>query len=267
MTDSTETHDIAQRIADSVRDQLGDDGFSRRGFLGRSALAGGALLAIGSGSGMAAAQEDEEMPEETAAAFDDVSGTDIDVLNYALSLENLEDAFYQEGMETFDAEEFNNADAVSEFSYPGDQTPYELVETIGEHESTHVDVLKQSVTLLGGEPSPAGSYDFGFGNVREFLELGQVFENTGVAAYAGAAPYVESPDLLGVALSIHSVEARHAALLNGLNGDPFFPDAFDSALSQDEVLEAVSGFIADSEMEDDGSEMTDHNETATSDDE
>jgi len=40
MTDSTETDAIAQRIADSVRDQLGDDGFSRRGFLGRSALAG-----------------------------------------------------------------------------------------------------------------------------------------------------------------------------------------------------------------------------------
>jgi len=99
---------------------------------------------------MAVAQEEEEAPEEMSAAFDDVTGTDIDVLNYALSLENLEDAFYQEGLETFDADEFNDADVLTDVSLPGDQTPYELVEVIGEHESTHVDVLEQSVTLLGG---------------------------------------------------------------------------------------------------------------------
>jgi len=89
---------------------------------------------------------------------------------------------------------------------------------------------------------------------------------------------VESPDLLGVALSIHSVEARHAALLNSLNGDSPFPDAFDSAASQEEVLSAVSGFIADSEGETEEptdeeteeptgneTEMTEDNGTATAD--
>jgi hypothetical protein len=85
------------------------------------------------------------------------------------------------------------------------------------------------------------------------LALGQVFENTGVAAYAGAAPFIESPDLLSAALSIHSVESRHAAFLNQLNGESPAPDAFDSALSQKEVLEAVSPFIV-TEDEDEGME-------------
>jgi hypothetical protein len=237
---------MAERIADSVKAQLDSDDFSRRGFLGRSALAGGTLLAIGSGTGLAAGQEEGEgdAPADTAA-FDDVAGTDIDVLNYALSLENLEDAFYQEALDTFSESEIN--EAVPEFSTSGDQTVYHYLETIGEHESTHVEVLEQTVTMLGGDPSPAGSYDFGIEAPADVLALGQVFENTGVAAYAGAAPFIESPDLQSAALSIHSVEARHAALLNGLNGESFFPNAFDEASSQADVLDAVSGFIADSE--------------------
>jgi hypothetical protein len=87
-----------------------------------------------------------------------------------------------------------------------------------------------------------------------------VLENTGVAAYAGAAPFVESPDLLGVALSIHSVEARHAALLNDINGESFFPDAFDSSLSQQEVLDAVGPFIESAEEDDDEDEEEDDEE-------
>jgi len=74
-----------------------------------------------------------------------------------------------------------------------------------------------------------------------------------VSAYAGAAPFVESPDLLGVALAIHSVEARHAAVLNNVVGEPPFPNAFDPARSQEEVLEAAGPFFASSaEESDDG---------------
>ncbi|WP_237560393.1 ferritin-like domain-containing protein [Halolamina rubra] len=238
---------------------------SRRGFLTRSALAGGALLALGGGAGVALA--DEHVPTEAPeAAFDDVDGTDVDVLNYALSLEHLERALYAAGFETFDEEAFLEADALSAFDEATRETVYGFVGTMAEHETQHVSVLGQAVELLGGEPAAPAEYNFEFETVGEFLSLATVIENTGVAAYAGAAPFVESPDLLSVALSIHSVEARHAAVLNWLTGASPFPDAFDAASSQSEVMDAVSQFIVEEET-DDGEPGTeppaDGNETAT----
>ncbi|KKF39401.1 hypothetical protein FK85_28815 [Halorubrum saccharovorum] len=244
MTGINDPEAYAERIAESVKEQAEESGGSRRNFLGRSVLAGGALLALGSGTGLASEHEDDELE----ADFDDVAGTDIDVLNYALTLENLENAFYREGRDMFSVDDFaremydKNLDGLSSETAEEVQMTYDRVEVIGEHEATHVEVLGEAITLLGGEPNPEASYDFGVDTVDGFLATAQVFENTGVAAYAGAAPFIESPDLLGAALSIHSVEARHAAFLNDVNGESLFPDAFDSALSQEAVLDAVGPF-------------------------
>jgi hypothetical protein len=243
----------AERIAESVKEQAEGDGSSRRAFLGRSALAGSALLALGGGTGLATAQDDGDGGTgEPTANFDDLAGTDIDVLNYALTLENLENAFYREGLDTFTEDDFGASDVVSEYSTETDMTVYEYTGVIGEHEAAHVEVLGEAITLLGGDPEPEANYEFGVETVDDFLATAQVLENTGVAAYAGAAPFVESPDLQGAALSIHSVEARHAAFLNDINGESFFPDAFDSALSQQAVLDAVGPFIQSGGDDDNG---------------
>jgi hypothetical protein len=255
MTDSDDdTHELAEKIAASVGDPLNDEQSSRRGFLARSALAGGTLLALGGGAGAALGQEaqdddETEMAEAMTANFDDVDGTDVDVLNYALTLEHLEDAFYQEALDMFSEDDFVEADRLQSYNEEFRREVYGYVESAGEHEATHVEVLTQAVELLDGDPEQQATYEFGLGGVGDFLDLGQTLENTGVAAYAGAAPFVESPDLLGVALSIHSVEARHAALLNELNDESPFPNAFDAASSQDEVLAAAGQFIV---AEDDG---------------
>jgi hypothetical protein len=244
MTESDDPHPLAERIATSVREQIDKNPSSRRTFLNRSALAGGTLLALGGGTGFALAQEDDDTAaEEMTATFDDVEGTDIDVLNYALSLEHLENTFYREALETFDENHFMEAEALQSFSEANRQAVFGYVQTVAEHEAAHVDVLTQAVELLSGEPAQEASYDFGVETVDDFLALGQVLENTGVAAYAGAGPYIESPDLQGAALSIHSVEARHAAILNWVNGESPFPNAFDPPSSQQEVLDAVSQFI------------------------
>jgi len=258
MTDQNDTNPLSERIADSVRAQLDHDS-SRRRFLSRSAFAGGTLLALGGGSGLALGQEadeggSDEESDGTAATFDDVDGTDVDVLNYALSLEQLEDAFYSEALDTFDESDVTDAEELGGYDEEFLDGVYGYFESIAEHESTHVTVLVDAIELLGGQPNEEASYTFGFETVGEFLATGQVLENTGVAAYAGAAPYIESPDLLGVALSIHSVEARHAALLNELNGESPFPNAFDPATSQDDVLDAVAGFIDEGEESDEGEE-------------
>ncbi|MFW5938524.1 MAG: ferritin-like domain-containing protein, partial [Halanaeroarchaeum sp.] len=222
MTDTDTTYERAERIAESIRTQISDAEGSRRSFLTRSAAAGGALLALGGGT--AVAQDDDEEEEESeedseTGAFADEPGTDVDVLNYALTLENLEDAFYVEALDEFDEEDFVESDALEEYEEEERSEVYEYVETVSAHESAHVDILTQVVEILGGEASPPMEYDFGIETVGDVLELAGVFENVGVAAYAGAAPYIESPDLLSAALSIHSVEARHAAAFNRINGE------------------------------------------------
>ncbi|WP_081927583.1 ferritin-like domain-containing protein [Halobellus rufus] len=270
MTGPNDTEERAARIAASVKDRLAEKRSSRRGFLGRTALLGGALVALGSATGNTIAQQEEDEEPETeetdaGAAFDDVEGTDVDVLNYALSLEHLENAFYREALEEFDEDDFADAELLSEYDEEIRTTIFSHVEMIAEHEAAHVEVLSQAIELLGGTPAEEASYDFGYEDVDEFLETAQVLENTGVATYQGAAPFVESPDLLSAALSIHSVEARHAALLNEVTGESPFPDAFDPAQSQSEVLDAVEGFIETDEAdedEEDGEDEEDEEETA-----
>jgi hypothetical protein len=261
MTDQNDPSAVAKRIAASVKNQIDREDRSRRTFLSRSVLAGGTLLAIGGGTGAVFASshqdgDDGMGADDIRAMFDDVDGTDLDVLNYALTLERLEDAFYRQALETFDEDDFAAAEPLQAYSDETRRTLFGYVESFGEHEAIHVEVLTQAIELLGGEPAEGtptptdgtptpveDGFNFDIEDVSDFLALGQVLENTGVAAYAGAAPYVESPDLLSTALSIHSVEARHAALLNHLNGESPAPDAFDPASSQEEVLEAVGPFI------------------------
>lgn len=157
--------------------------------------------------------------------------TDIDVLNYALTLEHLEAAFYELapeydlGMDGFG----NNIN--------------EWVAVIGQHEADHVTTLTQVITDLGGTPVERGMYDFGVTDAASFLQVAMTLENVGVAAYDGAGQFIQTPELLTAAGGIVAVEARHAAYLNVLNLQVPFPAAFETPMTQDEVLEAAGGFI------------------------
>lgn len=128
---------------------------------------------------------------------------------------------------------------------PIQQRAYDDLRVIQEHEETHVEVIGDTIEALGGDPVDEPTFDFGAAteDPGEFLATAAVLETTGVSAYAGAAPLIENPDLIPPALSIHSVEARHASFLNVLNGDIGFPNAFDEALSVEEVLDRAGPFI------------------------
>lgn len=223
---------------DSLVSQLRNaDLSSRRSFLQRSAAAGAGALALAIGSSNVALAHD--------GTDDDY--TDIEVLNFALTLEHLEYAFYRDGLDRFDTKDFRRADALRGFGnrIKGDVRS-KLVD-IREHEETHVDALTATIENLGGDPVEEACYDFGYDSVSGFLGVAAVLENTGVSAYDGAISLIEQEELLTTGATIATVEARHASYLNLLNDESPFPDAFDNPLSPEEVLDAAGGFIVDCE--------------------
>jgi len=201
---------------------------SRRGFLaGGAKLAAGGALAV---AGVAAAPKLANL-NAYAQDFED----DVAVLNYALTLEHLEYAFYRDGIGLFTF----GSDA---FGFSID----EFLAAIRDHEGAHVATLTDVITSLGGTPVVEGAYNFAdaYASVEGFLATAAALENTGVSAYDGAGASIESPDLLTAAGTIVAVEARHAAYLNLLNGELPFPAAVETPLTPDEVLEIAAPFLA-----------------------
>jgi rubrerythrin len=183
----------------------------------------------------------DSRPALDRKADDDTS--DIEVLNYALTLEHLENAFYRDGLEEFGDDELMNADVLSGFD---DQLRMKVpghLQTVGDHEAAHVTAITDTVNQLGGDPVSEAEYDFGYETPSEFLGVAKALENTGVAAYKGAAPTVSNDDVFAAAIGIHSVEARHASFLNELNGSSPFPDGVDAPKSMEEVTEIAGQFI------------------------
>jgi rubrerythrin len=210
---------------------------SRRSFLTGSAaaLAGGALMAV---PGMAKAHTTPEPP------------TDIDVLNYALTLEHLEYAFYRDGLAKFGEGELENAGVFDGLGSYLRRSVHENFVRIRNHEKTHVETLRSVIRDLGGKPVPEARYNFGktaFTSVAKFVSVAQFLENTGVKAYDGAIAHIEAAPLLTAGATIATVEARHASYLNLLNRDVPFPSAFDKPAAPRAICEAVQaengGFI------------------------
>ena len=155
-------------------------------------------------------------------------GGDVGILNFALTLEFLESTFY--------AEAKKRAGAKGELK--------SLIDLLAEDEEQHVQALTASIKQLGGKPVAEPKFDFPYSDTAGFLKLAQVFEDTGVSAYNGAAPSIKSKEVLGAAGTIVQVEARHAAAIRLQNGQPPAPDAFDPSLEEAQVLKAVEPFIA-----------------------
>jgi Ferritin-like domain len=153
--------------------------------------------------------------------------SDVDILNYALTLEYLESAFYDEAKTRV----MGSGDLMS------------LINLLADDESQHVAALTASIKQAGGTPVPAPKVAFPYNNTAGFLKLAQTFEDTGVSAYNGAAPMISSKAVLGSAGSIVQVEARHAAAIRLQNQTEPAPDAFDPSLSMEQVTKAVQPFI------------------------
>ena len=145
-------------------------------------------------------------------------GSIVDVLNFALTLEYLEESFYRQGL-------------AASGLIPATDRP--VFEQIQKHEEAHVDFLTDTINSLGGDPvsfsddafdftggdgSGSGAYE-PFDSYEDFMALAQGFEDTGVRAYKGQATALMSEGgILTAALRIHSVESRHASEVRRMRG-------------------------------------------------
>lgn len=198
---------------------------NRREFFRSSALKLGALASAPMVLAMASQQAfGQELPQGI-----------VDVLTYALTLEHIEDAFYRSGLE---------ASGLIPEEYVG------IFNQIGKHEAAHVAFL---TTALGSaaierpalDLTAGGKYADALINFDTYLTLSQTFEDLGVAAYKGqAGNLIENDDILQAALQIHSVEARHAAIVRKIGGKKSWDGAFDEPMTKEQVLEAAKPFLA-----------------------
>jgi len=168
-----------------------------------------------------------------------VSPSDVDILNYALTLERLEATFYRRVLTRFTEEEFENADV---FEGLGDYlrtNAFENFQRISEHEDTHVETLVSVIRDAGGKPVPPSEYNFGIADVASAVRTAKLLENTGVRAYDGAIAHIYAAAYLTAGATIATVEARHASYLNLLNRTSPFPTAFDKPVAPRRICETV----------------------------
>lgn len=191
------------------------DGVERSDLLMKGVLAAGAVFGLGA------------VGPFVRNAFAADGGGDVEILNFALTLEYLESAFYKE--------------AKTRAGAKGDLK--ELINLISADEDAHVKALAGTIKKLGGKPVKAPKVEFPYSDTKGFLKLAQTFEDTGVSAYNGAAPSIKSKEILAAAGSIVQVEARHAAAIRMQNKQPPAPDAFEPALDMAQVLKAVKPFV------------------------
>jgi rubrerythrin len=198
----------------------------RGAFLKRAGIGAGAVIGGGAFMGV--------LPSLAGAAG--VPASDVAILNFALTLEYLEAAFY--------------AEAVASKALTDKETA-RFASVVANHENSHVLALQKA---LGSAAVAKPKFDFKgtTSDQAKFQATADVLENTGVHAYLGQVPNIKSPAVLKAAGSILPIEARHAAWIRDIrfrggttSATTPAPGAFEDGFTKAQILAAVkaTGFI------------------------
>lgn len=227
---SIEQVDVDGDVRETAHDAMAaleSRGDTRLDFLKKAGLAGGA--AMGGGALLTALTPAAAMAAGKGRPPASFGKGDIGILNYALTLEYLEAAFYNEATKN------KVARGAQESAF---------LKRVTADENAHVKFLKKA---LGSKATKAPKVDFGDATSKaKWLPTSMVLENTGVKAYGGQALNIANKTYLAAALSIWAVEARHASVA-GLLVKPsvknISPDggAFDETATASQILKAVKG--------------------------
>ncbi|EXJ85116.1 hypothetical protein A1O3_05791 [Capronia epimyces CBS 606.96] len=174
-------------------------------------------------------------PVELSARSSSYSAVDITILQFALTLEHLENTFYQEAFNTFSLQHFLDAGFSEEF--------FLNLEFIAADEAAHVTLLETAILSAGVVPVAPCQYSFPVTDVASFVTLSAILESVGTSAYLGAAPFVGSKDILAVAASIMVTEALHTSLQRSSIGAVGAADPFGTSLDANSVFTLAAQFI------------------------
>jgi hypothetical protein len=221
--------DVDGAVREAAAEVSGD---TRLGFLKKAGLAGGAM--VGGGAIVSALAPSAFAASGHGRPPAKFGKGDVGILNYALTLEYLEAAFY------------NGATAAN---LPLSSQGAAFLKVVTADENAHVKFLKKA---LGAKAAKEPKFDFKGTNTNAemFMKTAEVLENTGVHAYLGQVLNIKTPAYVAAAGSILTIEARHASvigLLNDPSGASIAPNGpFDTPLTAAAVLKAVegTGFIA-----------------------
>lgn len=213
----------------SALDELATDPSSRKRFL---RMAGGGAVAAVLSATIAACAKDRTVGDAYGGAgvgTKQFGQGDAGIVAYALFLERLETAFYD--------------GAVRSGRLTG--RALELAQRFGEDERAHVTTLEGALQRLGGKEPKTPKFNFVFENQAGIVQTAAQLETVGAGAYLGQVRRIQSKQILAAALSIHSVEARHAAALALLRGAAITPDGpFASPSPSSDVDRQVQPFLS-----------------------
>ncbi|KAK3308574.1 ferritin-like domain-containing protein [Chaetomium strumarium] len=161
--------------------------------------------------------------------------TDVDILQFALTLEWLEATFYQQGFAKFPATDFQALGLT--------QQEIDDLLKIGKTEEEHVILLQSAIAQAGVQPVQPCTYNFAFTDAAGMVATAAVLENVGVSAYLGAASLVSDGSILTTAGSILTVEARHQTFIRAASKALAVPQAFDTPLTPKQVFSLAAPFI------------------------
>ena len=216
---------------ESALEELRHDPSSRKRFL-RMAGGGSAAVALSLALAACGGKKKSGGGNQIGGAgvgTADFGQGDVGILNYALTLEYLEADLYRA--------------AVATGKLSG--RLLELAKRFGAEEQAHVTTLEGTVRGLGGKPASRPKPRFALASRAQILTTLSQVEDVGASAYLGQVDRIQSKAVLAAALAIHTVEARHAAVLGAMLGQPVSPQgAFARPATSVDVLQQVQGFLS-----------------------